>query len=81
MRREGYTLTEGRGVMFYLSLRLMALYYPVGMRENLLATGGGEISLPHMLWKRTFRRPGEPSFTLEALGLFRVTLVPCQQGQ
>ena len=28
-----------------------------------------------VLWKRTFRRPGEPFFTLEALGLFRVTLV------
>ena len=74
-------MTEGRGVMFYLSVRLTALYYPMGMRENVWATGGGETSLPHMLWKRTFRRPGEPSFTLEALRLFRVTSVPCQQGR
>ena len=74
-------MTEGRGVMFYLSVRLRALYYPVGMRENVLATGAGETTLPHVLWKRTFRRPGKPSFTLEALGLFRVMLVLCQQGQ
>ena len=40
-----------------------------------------ETSLPHVLWKRTFRRPGKLSFTLGALGLFTVTLVPCQQGQ
>ena len=33
-----------------------------------------ESSLPHMLCKRTFRRPGKLSFTLGALGLFRVPL-------
>ena len=74
-------MTEDRGVMFYLSVRLTALYYPVGMRKNVWTTDGGETFLLHVLWKRTFRRLGEPSFTLEVLGLFRVTLVPCQQGQ
>ena len=51
------------------------------LRGSIRVIGGAETFLPHVPWRRISRKPGEPSSTLEASGLFKEILALSHQDQ
>ena len=57
-------------------VKLNVWKYEAALFDKRVEIGGGEIFLCHLLWKRTSKKPGDLTSTLEVLGLFEAILVP-----
>ena len=56
-------------------------YKDATLRGSIWVIGGVETFLPHVQWRRISRKPGEPSSTLEASGLFKEILALSHQDR